>query len=383
VNWDDPIVEGAATDTGMRRTNNQDSLAIVRATTPETFKARGHLFMVADGMGAHAVGEMASKLACDYIPHTYLKARNGTPAEALTKAYQDVGAQIYAKAQANPDFHRMGTTCTTLVLLPAGALVAHVGDSRVYRIRDGRIDQLSFDHSLVWELVRKGHMTAEQAQKAYPRNVITRSLGPEPTVEVDIEGPLPVAPGDVYLVCSDGLSGLVRDPEIGAFAAHLHPEEACRDLLHLANLRGGVDNISIIVVRIGPWVEPGSEAQSDGGAEKGKKSRGSFLSGLLGSLKGKPQGAGVEENLYQSAECPLDKRLLASVDESVKNAQGLAIDQTWVLDWSELTRLRREAGERFQAGDLRGSLRSLGEAIAVLGQAGRQHRREVLNQGRI
>jgi len=192
VNWEDDVVDAAATDTGMRRTNNQDSLAIVRASTPEKWRERGHLFMVADGMGAHAVGELASKLACDNIPHNYTKAKSGTPVEALTKAYKEVGTLIHGKATANRDFEGMGTTCTTLLLLPAGALIAHVGDSRTYRIRGGRIDQLTFDHSLVWELVRHKHLTHEQAQRTVPRNVITRSLGPDPTVEVDIEGPLPV-----------------------------------------------------------------------------------------------------------------------------------------------------------------------------------------------
>src|SRR3954454_4620321 len=234
----------------MRRSNNQDSHSVVRAPTVETWKNRGHLFMVADGMGAHAVGELASKMACDNIPHHYAKTKTGTPAEAITKAYREVGGLIHSRATANRDFQGMGTTCSTLLLLPAGALIAHVGDSRVYRIRNGRIDQLSFDHSLVWELVRRNHLPHDQALKSVPKNVITRSLGPDPQVEVDIEGPLPVEKGDVYVLCSDGLSGLVTDPEIGAFAANSHPEAACRYLIHLATLRGGNDNITVVVLRI-------------------------------------------------------------------------------------------------------------------------------------
>jgi protein phosphatase len=383
VNWDDVIVDAASTDTGMRRTNNQDAVAVVRASSPELFKTRGHLFMVADGMGAHAVGEMASKLACDYIPHTYFKTKGGTPAEALTKAYQDVGAQIYNKAAANPDFHRMGTTCSTLVVLPAGALIAHVGDSRVYRIRGGRIDQLSFDHSLVWELVRKGHMKPEQAQKAYPRNVITRSLGPEPTVEVDIEGPLDIDAGDVFLICSDGLSGPVHDPEIGAIAAAFHPEEASRYLIHLANLRGGADNISVVIARVGPWVEPGEEAANDGdgAASRAQKGKGSFLSGLLGSLKNRNHQEISEENRYQSAKCPLDQSLVTTLTDVVKNAQAMAVEQAWSLDWPGLTQTRREAEEAFRSARIREAVRLLGEAITQLGQAGRLHRKESLNQG--
>src|SRR5690349_7689227 len=118
VNWEDTIVDASATDTGMRRSNNQDSHRIVRASNPETWRNRGHLFMVADGMGAHAVGELASKLACDNIPHNYIKAKNGTPAEALTKAFKEVGALIHGRASANKDFQGMGTTCSTLLLLP-------------------------------------------------------------------------------------------------------------------------------------------------------------------------------------------------------------------------------------------------------------------------
>src|SRR5262249_11949713 len=155
VNWDDIITEYAATDTGMRRSNNQDSHSVVRASGPELWRQRGHLFMVADGMGAHAVGELATKMACDNIPHNYNKNKAATPAEALIRAYREVGALIHNRASANRDFQGMGTTCTTLVLLPEGALVAHVGDSRAYRVRRGRIDQLSFDHSMVWELMRR------------------------------------------------------------------------------------------------------------------------------------------------------------------------------------------------------------------------------------
>src|SRR4051794_11521275 len=175
----------------MRRMNNQDSHSIVRATSTELWRQRGHLFMVADGMGAHAVGELASKMACDNIPFNYNKAKTGTPSEAICKAYREVGALIHGRATANRDFQGMGTTCTTLLLLPEGALVAHVGDSRAYRIRGGRIDQLSFDHSLVWELVRRNHLPPDHASTSAPKNVIPRSLGPDTPLGVDVEGRWP------------------------------------------------------------------------------------------------------------------------------------------------------------------------------------------------
>jgi protein phosphatase len=149
----------------------------------------------------------------------------------------------------------MGTTVSALVLSPLGALVGHVGDSRVYRLRGTKLEQLTFDHSLVWELRAARHGAPEDASFYIPKNIITRSLGPNPQVQVDLEGPLPVATGDTYLLCSDGLSGQVKDEELGRVLLALPPKEAVRALVDLANLRGGPDNITVIVVRVlGPQV---------------------------------------------------------------------------------------------------------------------------------
>ncbi len=376
MNWEDVIVEASATDTGMRRANNQDSHAIVRARTRDLWKLRGHLLMVADGMGGHAAGELASKMACDNIPHNYYKSKNGTFVETLIKAYGEVGAQIHTKATANKDFLKMGTTCSTLILGPSGASIAHVGDSRVYRMRNGRLDQLSFDHSLVWELVRRNHVTPEQAGRVVPRNVITRSLGPDPTVEVDIEGPIPVEPGDVFLLCSDGLSGPVTDPEIGTFAANFHPEAACRYLVQLANLRGGHDNITAVIARIGPWVEPGPDGKipTSENSNGTKKARGSLFSGLLGSLKGRNAAPVMEETVYQTCECPIDFPFLGSMADVLRSAQANGVEQAWKTDWAQLTAHRKKAEEYRQKGHLQGALGELGEAIDMLGQAARNHK---------
>jgi protein phosphatase len=202
-------------------------------------------------MGGHAVGELASKIAADTIPHTYHKLHDMPAPEALRSAVLTGNATINARGELNRDFTRMGTTCTTLVLGPQGALIAHVGDSRAYRVRGDRIEQLTFDHSLQWELLRQGRMSPDEIMRREPRNVITRSLGPSPTVEVDLEGPYPTRPDDVYILCSDGLTSLVRDDEIGIAVRELPPTEACRLLVDLANLRGGPDNITVIVVRVG------------------------------------------------------------------------------------------------------------------------------------
>lgn len=383
VNWEDTIIEASLTDTGMRRSNNQDSHTVVRAKTADQWRQRGHVFMVADGMGAHAVGELASKLACDNIPHNYMKLRSVSAVQAITRAYQEVGAQIHAKATANRDFQGMGTTCSTLVLLPGGAMIAHVGDSRVYRIRDGRIDQLTFDHSLVWELVRRNHLTNEQAAKAVPRNVITRSLGPDPTVEVDIEGPLPVQEGDVYLLCSDGLSGPVEDPELGAFADHFHPEDATQYVLHLANLRGGQDNITVVILRIGPWSHPedpprkaGSNSrphEGNGGARP--KGGGFSLARLAAAFQRKPEPEPVEEHRYRSADCPISAALLDQLSEEVRSTQARAVDEAWPADWAALTLARKQSEEARAGGNLRKALKFLGESIVILAVAGRLHKK--------
>jgi serine/threonine protein phosphatase PrpC len=245
----DTIEYASLTDVGIRRSHNQDAHATLLASDERQWQERGHLFVVADGMGAHAVGELASELAVGIIPHTYHKqaAQNGVP--SLRKAFIEANATIHAKGQQNPEFSGMGTTTTALLIRPEGAWIGHVGDSRVYRIRAGQIEQLSFDHSLVWEMARR-HGVDPDGLQGIPSNVIVRSLGPEPLVEVDIEGPHPVQAGDIYLLCSDGLSGQLSDTEIGAIASILPPAEACRVLIGLANLRGGPDNITVLIVQV-------------------------------------------------------------------------------------------------------------------------------------
>jgi len=237
-------------DLGMRRLNNQDSLAVVVTDDAAKWSSRGHLLMVADGMGAHAAGELASKMAADNIPHTYFKLRDLYPPAALRQAIREINALIFAKGQSNIGFQGMGTTCSCLVLLPQGALVAHVGDSRVYRLRGHHLAQLTFDHSLVWEMAAAGQMAEEDVPSYIPKNVITRSLGPHENVNIDLEGPFDAAAGDTFLLCSDGLSGQISDAEIGALLHCLSPQEAVQTLVDVANLRGGPDNISVIVAHL-------------------------------------------------------------------------------------------------------------------------------------
>ncbi|HLJ09942.1 MAG TPA: PP2C family serine/threonine-protein phosphatase [Planctomycetaceae bacterium] len=280
--WEQKVEYAALSDVGFRRRNNQDSYAVQIAPDREHWNRRGHLFLVADGMGGHAVGELASKIAADTIPHTFQKLQDQDPPQALKAALVAANATINARGEMNRDFTRMGTTCTSIVLYPQGTVIAHVGDSRAYRIRADRIEQLTFDHSLQWELLRQGRMSPEEIFRREPRNVITRSLGPQPAVQVDTEGPYPTRPNDVYLLCSDGLSSMVKDEEIGVVARALPPSEACRLLVDLANLRGGPDNITVVIARIGAIPpELPQEAESDRDADSGGRYGWSWLLSLF------------------------------------------------------------------------------------------------------
>lgn len=237
------------TDIGRRRANNQDAKAVLEPWSREQYRRRGWLFLVADGMGAHAAGEMASQIAAEQVPLVYEKAVGRSPPFALHKSIEQANTVIHDRGESSTDLKGMGTTCTTLVIVPRGALVGHVGDSRAYRVRGDRIEQLSRDHSLVWEL-EELHKDAPAADRPTPpKNIITRSMGPHSQVDIDIEGPFPVEADDTFILCSDGLSGQVADEEIGLLAASLPPREATAALVGLALVRGAPDNVTVIVAR--------------------------------------------------------------------------------------------------------------------------------------
>lgn len=247
MRWEQKVQYATISDIGMRRKNNQDSATVQLCGDQEVWNQYGHLFIVADGMGGHAVGELASKIAVDTIPLTFFKSRAEDTQQALLEAIENANTAINERGTQNEEFKRMGTTCVALVLSPHGAITGHVGDSRIYRVRDDRIEQLTFDHSLHWELQRAGRLKPGDVFLPEAKHVITRSLGPESSVKVDINGPHPVQPGDRFVLCSDGLTGHVKDPEIGMIVRELPIEESSRLLVNLANLRGGSDNITVVV----------------------------------------------------------------------------------------------------------------------------------------
>jgi protein phosphatase len=168
------------TDIGRRRANNQDSLAVVPPVSPQQYQSRGWLLLVADGMGAHVAAERASKIAAEQVPLIYEKNAQRSPPLALLRGLEQANTEINLRGRRQPEYLGMGTTCTTLVLVPRGVLVGHVGDSRAYRLRGTTLDQLTRDHSAVWELESQGGLTREQAERTVGKNVITRSMGPMP-----------------------------------------------------------------------------------------------------------------------------------------------------------------------------------------------------------
>jgi len=235
---------------GIRRSHNQDACSAQPAQDEQHYRTVGHVFVVADGMGGHAVGEKASAKAVRDIPLTFQKHVAAEGAEAaIRRAFTEANAGIFQIGAANPEFKGLGTTGIGLFLRAEGAWIGHVGDSRVYRIRTGIVEQLTFDHSWVWEMARRQGIDPDELGD-FKRNVIIRSLGPEAEVEIDIEGPHPLAPGDTFLLCSDGLTNHVNAEEIGAILSVFPPAEACGFLIELANLRGGSDNITAMVVQV-------------------------------------------------------------------------------------------------------------------------------------
>ena len=242
------LCHAAKSDIGLRRSSNQDSFLVRLAPNPRQWLDRGHIFVVADGMGAHLAGEVASRLAADTITKGYLGRADEPIDQALVQSVYDAHDAIRAKSREDA-FRDMGTTCDAMVLSAQGLFIAHVGDSRVYRLRGTTFEQLTFDHSLVWEVCAVTNSPFDQPPSHIPKNQITRSLGPTEKLLVDLEGPIPIEVGDTFLACSDGLSGHVTDLEIGQILSVFPPDVATETLVNLANLRGGTDNITIIVVR--------------------------------------------------------------------------------------------------------------------------------------
>ncbi|OLC75707.1 MAG: protein phosphatase [Deltaproteobacteria bacterium 13_1_20CM_2_69_21] len=242
----------ARTDVGMKRDHNEDSFLVNEDIG---------LYVVCDGMGGHAGGETASRLAVQTIEKELISAKlriddpfsakaslpESPLAGALREAVEGACAAVFRSSRAHPELAGMGTTCISLLVQGDHAIVGHVGDSRAYLVRDGQVWQLSEDHSLVNEQVRAGLLTEEEAKHSRLKNIITRSVGFEEDVLVDVVG-VETRSGDKFLLCSDGLSNLIDNDEIRDALVQTELDQVPEMLIQLANSRGGDDNITVIAV---------------------------------------------------------------------------------------------------------------------------------------
>jgi serine/threonine protein phosphatase PrpC len=237
-----------ATDVGLKRDHNEDSYLCNDAL---------RLYAVADGMGGHLGGELASRMAVDVLEKEMAlrlhpatdDANPGAVSMAMMEATALASKTIYESAQESPDHMGMGTTLTSLCFHGQSLTLCHVGDSRAYLLRDGRARQLTEDHSWIQEQVRAGLLSPDDAMVSRFRNIITRSVGFESAVSPDLFT-MPVEPGDCYLICSDGLSNYFSIDEIGRILASQFYSEAGRTLVDIANERGGDDNITCVIIYI-------------------------------------------------------------------------------------------------------------------------------------
>ena len=257
-----PVVKfGLKTDLGRIRENNEDKSDFYEPEDPTLLATRGCFYAVADGMGGHAAGQIASELALKNVIAHYYDSLTEDIATALLEAIFGANATVYNLAVMIPERSGMGTTLTAAVVAEDRVYIGQVGDSRGYLIRDGEIRQVTFDHSWVAEQVRMGVLTPEEAGSSPYRNVITRSIGTQAQVEPDVfveEARV----GDIWVLCSDGLTGHVEDEEIRLIASTQPPTEAARQLIELANSRGGRDNITVLVFSIRGMIA-GTEQVSD------------------------------------------------------------------------------------------------------------------------
>lgn len=244
-------VDGAvATETGPIRPTNQDAIILWSPEDPERRERDGVLLVVADGMGGHAGGEVASRLAVETVTGMYA-IDNADPGAALVRAVRLANRAIYEAAIREPHYLGMGTTCTALLLRQGFAYCAHVGDSRLYLIRDDAALRLTDDHSAVFDLITRGLIKPEEARHHPDRHLLVRALGTRGDVQVDSwPEPLYVRLGDRFLVSSDGLHDAVSDEEIVSAARRQSPIDACRELVTAALARGGRDNISVGILQL-------------------------------------------------------------------------------------------------------------------------------------
>lgn len=249
---------GAKTDVGRVRAVNQDGYLVTES-----------VLAVADGMGGHQAGEVASCLALETIAASGLDA--SCSREALHRAMQAANSRIFHCAQQDPNLAGMGTTLSVAVVAGRRIYIAHIGDSRIYKLHNGQLEQLTEDHSVVGELIRKGVLTEREAQIHPHRNVLTRALGIEPDVAVDLRE-VTVDIGDSLILCTDGLYSLVDVNElVGILCDNREPQAAAEELVSLANRRGGNDNITVLIATFTGFSGDEEQGWEDSSSQRGER----------------------------------------------------------------------------------------------------------------
>lgn len=241
---------GAATDIGRLRSDNQDAYGISPSEVSADIGSKGRLFVVADGMGGHRGGKVASELAVKTISERYFSGESESVQSSLVNAIQSANEAVYSASAKNPALQGMGTTCVAAVVKHAAVYVAHIGDSRVYRLTKEAIVQVTEDHTVVADMQRRGILTAEEAKTHPERSVLYRALGTQKTAEVDVQPEHIVRGEEWYVLCSDGLSNMIDDGEIQKIVVANTPQRASEKLVSLANECGGYDNITVVVVHV-------------------------------------------------------------------------------------------------------------------------------------
>ncbi len=239
-----------ACDIGRKRRNNEDYALACEPLNPTLRQDKGCLYIVADGIGGGAAGEVASQFAVHSVMHHFYR-QTGTPAQRLLRSIAAANAAIHQFSQSHPRLRTMGTTVVAAAILGDTLYVAHVGDSRAYLIRGRRSQQLTEDHNLAAQLARDGIITRRRAATHPHRNLLLRSVGAEDTVLPDLKEAR-LESSDILLLCSDGLTRYFSDRELGRVASEKPPAEAVNSLIEVANQRGGEDNIAVLITQWTP-----------------------------------------------------------------------------------------------------------------------------------
>lgn len=240
------------TDVGRVRANNEDSCLYWEPNSEEEFQRKGRLAVIADGMGGHEGGQEASRMAVETVREVYDKAFRNEPQDALVEAFAVAHERIQNYAERHPRFHGMGTTCTALAVVGDRLYFAHVGDSRLYLIRGAEISRVTRDHSYVGRLVESGIVRSEDAETHPQRHILTAALGAGSEVAADVsQEALRLEEGDNLVLCTDGLWGVVGEQELAAAVNANPPADSCAAMVELALQRGGPDNITVQVLRVG------------------------------------------------------------------------------------------------------------------------------------